>query len=140
MSGKITQDRRLTELVEAFKTDSGQYKDIETPRDVDGRRRLLRSLMNIRMPGYLSPEILQLQDEYLHARAEEKGIVTLADIPVTEGVISIWQGDITRLAADAIVNAANSQMLGCFVPMHTCIDKATHIRITHLSNSTMASC
>ena len=140
MSGNKTQDQRLAELVEAFKTDSGQYKDLETPGDAGGRRRLLRSLMNIRMPGYMSPEILQLQDEYLQARAEEKGIVTLAEIPVTEGVLSIWQGDITRLAADAIVNAANSQMLGCFVPMHTCIDKATHIRITHLSNSTMASC
>ena len=144
MSGKMTQDRlqdrRLTELVEAFKEDSGQYRDIETPRDAEGRRRLLRSLMNIRMPGSMSPETLKVQDEYLHARAEEKGIVTLSEIPVTEGVISIWQGDITRLAADAIVNAANSQMLGCFVPMHSCIDKATHIRITHLSNSTMASC
>ena len=124
MSGKMTQDRlqdrRLTELVEAFKEDSGQYRDIETPRDSEGRRRLLRSLMNIRMPGSMSPETLKVQDEYLHARAEEKGIVTLSEIPVTEGVISIWQGDITCLAVDAIVNAANSQMLGCFVPMHTC--------------------
>ena len=126
MSGNKTQDQRLTELVEAFKTDSGQYKDIETPGDAEGRRMLLRSLMNIRMPGYMSPEILQLQDEYLQTRAEEKGIVTLAEIPVTEGVISIWQGDITCLAADAIVNAANSQMLGCFVPMHTCIDNCIH--------------
>ena len=82
MSGKMTQDRlqdrRLTELVEAFKEDSGQYRDIETPRDAEGRRRLLRSLMNIRMPGSMSPEMLKVQDEYLHARAEEKGIVTLS--------------------------------------------------------------
>lgn len=130
MSGKaaqdLMQDQRLTELVEAFKTDSGQYRDIETPRNAEGRRRLLRFLMNIRMPGSMSPEILQLQDEYLHARAEEKGIVTLSDIPVTKGVISIWQGDITCLAVDAIVNAANSKMLGCFVPMHSCIDNCIH--------------
>ncbi len=126
MSEKITQDQRLTELVEAFKADSGDYKDIETPKDVNGRRRLLRSLMNIRMPRSMPPDTLQMQDEYLRMRAEEKGIVKLEDIPLTEGVISIWQGDITRLAADAVVNAANSQMLGCFVPMHTCIDNCIH--------------
>ena len=126
MDEKLTQDQRLTELVEAFKTDSGEYRDIETPGDTDGRRRLLRSLMNIRMPRRMPTETLQLQDAYLRERAEEKGIVTLEEIPVKEGVISLWQGDITRLAVDAIVNAANSQMLGCFVPMHTCIDNCIH--------------
>ena len=126
MSGKMTQDQRLTELVEAFKSDSGRYKDIGTPCDPEGKRRLLRSLMNIRMPGHLPQETLRIQDEYLSERAREKGIVTLEEISVTEGVISIWQGDITRLAVDAVVNAANSQMLGCFIPMHTCIDNCIH--------------
>ena len=126
MEEKLTQDQRLTELVEAFKTDSVDYRDIDTPRDIEGRRRLLRSLMNIRMPRRMPAETLRLQDAYLRERAEEKGIVTPEEIPVKEGVISLWQGDITRLAADAIVNAANSQMLGCFVPMHSCIDNCIH--------------
>ena len=126
MDEKLTQDQRLTELVERFKADSGTYKDLETPKDTEGRRRLLRSLMNIRMPTPMVPETLRVQDRYLQERAEEKGIVSLEEIPVKEGVISLWQGDITRLAADAIVNAANSQMLGCFVPMHTCIDNCIH--------------
>ena len=126
MDEKLTQDQRLTELVERFKADSGTYKDLETPKDTEGRRRLLRSLMNIRMPTPMVPETLRVQDRYLQERAEEKGIVSLEEIPVKEGVISLWQGNITRLAADAIVNAANSQMLGCFVPMHTCIDNCIH--------------
>ncbi|WP_303669047.1 protein-ADP-ribose hydrolase [Selenomonas ruminantium] len=126
MNARITQAQRLARLVEAFKVDSGQYAKAKTPEDCEGRKRLLRSLMNIRQPGDMPVEVLQLQDEYLKARAEEKGIVTLKDIPLREEGLSLWQGDITRLAVDAIVNAANSQMLGCFVPLHACIDNCIH--------------
>ena len=126
MNGKTTQDQRLDYLVEAFKADSGEYKDLQTPADAEGKRRVLRSLMNIRMPRELPDSVLEVQDEYLTERAEDKGIVRLSDIPVIRDGLSIWQGDITRLKVDAIVNAANSQMMGCFVPMHTCIDNCIH--------------
>ena len=126
MDEMMTQDQRLSFLVEAFKADSGDYQNLTTPKDTSGRQRILRSLMNIRMPGTMPENVLRVQDDYLQGRAREKGIVTLEDIPVLRDGLSIWQGDITRLSVDAVVNAANSQMLGCFVPMHTCIDNCIH--------------
>ena len=139
----MDQEVRLKKLLEAFKQDSADYKDLVVGDTIDEERRALRSLMNIRMPGELPEDVIELQDEYLQERAKEKGIVTLEDIPTIKelygssaahsDLISIWQGDITRLKVGAIVNAANSQMLGCFVPMHTCIDNTIPYQITQAS-------
>ena len=131
-----SQQERLAYLIEAFRADSAEYKDLPVSDDTEGRRRILRSLMNIRMPRTMPEEVLLIQDEYLRERAVERGIVHIEDIPTVSkaygttrpfsDTLSLWQGDITRLAADAIVNAANSQMLGCFIPMHSCIDNCIH--------------
>lgn len=120
------QTERLDYLVEAFKNENREYSSITTPEDTVGKQHLLRSLMNLRRPQQTPEEVLRVQDEYLKARAEERGIVTLDEISEIRDGLSVWQGDITRLAADAIVNAANSEMLGCFIPMHACIDNCIH--------------
>lgn len=123
-----TQEDRLNYLIEKFKEESLEYKNLETPVDIEDKKVLLRSLMNVRPPKEISGEILKVQDEYLTERNKEKGIVYLKDIKTvpSSNKISVWQGDITNLSCDAIVNAANSRMLGCFVPMHTCIDNCIH--------------
>ncbi|MDE6529205.1 MAG: protein-ADP-ribose hydrolase [Lachnospiraceae bacterium] len=115
-------------LLEKLKEDSVEYSALETDGySPEETKKMIRSLMNVRMPKALSDELLKLQDEYLQEELQEKGIVTLAEIPtIKEQILSIWQGDITRLKVGAIVNAANSQMLGCFVPCHRCIDNAIH--------------
>lgn len=136
MARQSTQDERLDQLIRDFKAETAEYRDLPVPDDREGKRRILRSLMNVRMPRKTAERTLLIQDEYLTERAEERGIVKLTDIPTLAEAygndlplaykLSLWQGDITRLAVDAIVNAANSQMLGCFIPMHSCIDNCIH--------------
>ena len=96
------------------------------PDDLTSQRKLLRALMNVRPPMPLDENFLRLQDEILSEEVKERGIVKLSEIPDVEKNIKIWQGDITRLEVDAIVNAANSALLGCFIPLHKCIDNAIH--------------
>ena len=133
----MTREQKVSMLIQYLKQENQGYASIPDPIDEGEQRRLLRSLMNVRYPGHASAEYEKLQDELLQEEAEEKGIVTCNDIPVIEQEypcseiknsdrISLWRGDITRLGVDAIVNVANSQLLGCFVPCHGCIDNAIH--------------
>lgn len=132
----MADERRLNELLKAFIQESPEYRNVTMPESLNGRRDMLRSLMNVRKPGPLSPEVSRIQNMYLRERSQEKMPVRPqempsvkedfgAEIPYGEK-ISVWKGDITRIAADAVVNAANNQMLGCFIPMHSCIDNQIH--------------
>lgn len=105
-----------------------EYKHIQIPDDRQEKRILMRSLMNLLPPMELGSDFLKIQDEELLAQREEKGVVELSSIESTRKNprFKLWQGDISRLKADGIVNAANSQLLGCFVPLHRCIDNAIH--------------
>ena len=119
-------------LIKYLLDEAPQYTEMLVPSDLRGKRDLFRALCNVRWPKPVSEEFLRLQDEELQAQLQEKGIVELnacrdgACTVSTDKTICLWQGDITRLRVDAIVNAANSQMLGCFHPLHRCIDNAIH--------------
>lgn len=124
---RLEQVRQLNAmLLEEMKEYSP--REAQFPQEMTAQRRLLRSLMNLRPPMPLAPDFLSLQDEVLSAEREKKGVVDAAALPGIPGHpwIVLWQGDITRLKADAIVNAANSALLGCFCPCHGCIDNAIH--------------
>ena len=131
--------KRLDYLIDYLLKEDPQYSEMQVPTDLQGKRDLFRALRNVRWPKPVSEEFLRLQDEELQTQLQEKGIVDLTKLSTLNSPLSttlnskpstlnytIWQGDITRLKVDAIVNAANSQMLGCFHPLHKCIDNAIH--------------
>lgn len=124
----MTQDERRIYLIRALLQEMPEYAGVRIPGDEREQRDLLRALFNVRMPGKASREFLEVQDEYLKQRTEEKGITDCNDLkPVpSDSRIYLWQGDITTLRCSAIVNAANNQMLGCFQPLHGCIDNIIH--------------
>lgn len=124
----MTHEESRVWLIEKLKNEIPVYRKIPTPPDEQGQKDMLRSLMNVRPASPAGEEFCNVQDAYLKREAILKGIVDVDSIPPCENDpdICIWQGDITRIKAGAVVNAANSQMLGCFIPMHACIDNFIH--------------
>ena len=124
----MTQDERREYLIQYLLKEEIRFGKQNIPADKKEQENLLRSLMNVRPPRPISEKFLEIQDEYLKERNTERGITDIADLkPVaSDPRLYIWQGDITTLKCDAIVNACNSQMLGCFSPMHACIDNFIH--------------
>ena len=137
----MTHEEKRTLLIQSLLAEQPRYGKIEIPEDAQGQRDLLRSLMNVRMPAPVSDEYVRIESEYLKEETAAKGITRLANLSPVEDGICLWQGDITTLACDAIVNAANSQLLGCFQPLHNCIDNCIHtyagLRLRNCCNELM---
>ncbi|MCC8015683.1 MAG: protein-ADP-ribose hydrolase [Eubacterium sp.] len=122
----MTQAEKRLYLIKYLISEDSRYGEIQIPQGLYEQKRLLRALFNIRMPKKTSSEFLKIQDEYLQEETRQKGITDISDLLPIQKDIYLWQGDITTLRCGAIVNAANSRMLGCFCPNHGCIDNAIH--------------
>lgn len=124
----MTQEERLQFLLRYLINESERHSQLRIPHSPAEQKRLLRTLMNIRPPRPASADFFHIQDQYLRQEAAAEKITDLNSLAPVKGRIFLWQGDITKLKCDAIVNAANSSLLGCFIPCHGCIDNAIHTR------------
>lgn len=122
----MNQSEKRLYLIKELLREQPQYADIRIPKSENEQKNLLRSLFNVRLPAPADQEFLKIQDEYLQEETKRKGITDISQLKPVQDGIYIWQGDITTLRCGAVVNAANSAMLGCFVPCHGCIDNAIH--------------
>ena len=122
----MTQGERRRYLLETLKQENPSYADLSLPANEVEQKWLLRALFNVRMPKPAGREFLRIQDEYLAEEIRQKGITDIAELSPIQPDLYLWQGDITTLRCDVIVNAANRQLLGCFCPNHGCIDNAIH--------------
>ena len=122
----MNQSEKRLFLIRSLLKERPEYRDTGIPADAEGQRQLLRGLMNIRAPQCIGEDFLKIQDEYLQAETAARGITGITDLTPIQPGLYLWQGDITTLRCDAIVNAANSGMTGCYIPNHRCIDNAIH--------------
>lgn len=122
----MNQSERRLFLIQSLLWERPSCQKQIIPTDSERQRILLRGLMNVRNPHPVSPEFLETQDTYLWEETAKKGITDIRDLPPMQPGLYLWQGDITTLKCDAIVNAANSGLTGCYTPNHRCIDNAIH--------------
>ena len=122
----MKQSERRIFLIKSLLQERTEYRDISISSDIEQQKQLLRALMNVRTPQQIGTEFLRIQDEYLKYEIAAKGITDVAELTPFQQGIYLWQGDITTLKCDAVVNAANSGMTGCYIPNHRCIDNAIH--------------
>ena len=122
----MNQSERRLFLIQSLLKENPEHREMSIPADANSQRQLLRGLLNIREPQRIGADFLQIQDEYLQGETAAKGITDAADLTPMQPGLYLWQGDITTLKCDAIVNAANSGMTGCYCPNHGCIDNAIH--------------
>ena len=122
----MNQAQRRLFLIQSLLKERPQFSGIDIPTEADSQQQLLRGLMNIRNPEPIATDFLKIQDDYLQDETAAKGITDIADLTPIQPGLYLWQGDITTLKCDAIVNAANSGMTGCYIPNHRCIDNAIH--------------
>lgn len=123
----MEQTQRRLRLIEALLSEQpDRYAGLSVPTDEESARRLLRALLNLRPPVPCAPELLALQDAYLKEELARRRVTDAQALPANADGLALWRGDITTLKCDAIVNAANSALLGCFCPNHGCIDNAIH--------------
>ena len=122
----MNQSERRLFLIQTLLNERPSCQKQIIPSDSERQKILLRGLMNVRRPARISTEFLQVQDAYLQGETSAKGITDIADLTPIQPGLYLWQGDITTLKCDAIVNAANSGMTGCYIPNHRCIDNAIH--------------
>ena len=122
----MTQTERLEYLITCLIKEQPEYEEISIPTEIEEKKRLLRSLMNVRPAVPISREFLRIQDEYLKNELTQQEITELNFLTSRKDNMYLWTGDITKLKVDAIVNAGNSALLGCFIPCHGCIDNAIH--------------
>lgn len=122
----MKQDEKRVYLITELLKEGKYNTDVKIPENIDEQKKLLRALMNLRTPKKIAKEFLDIQDEYLQEELKNRNLVELKNLEEIEENIYLWKGDITTLKVDAIVNAANKKLLGCFLPNHTCIDNAIH--------------